>query len=642
MKNLFFLFIAFTLSVSNITFAQTEEVERARKRYPDETAIFLLKDHRYNLYVEKGQLKINSEIHEQMLINKETGIGYQSRSIFTGSFVEAKNIKAYTLLPKNNKYIKKEAEDIELKSNPGKFSFYDDLQSYNITFPFVNAGAITDITYNCIYNEPRFFGSFYFVDYLPILQNQLTLTVQKGIKITYKLMNAEGFAVDFKTEESKNQTIYKWSVKETEKVNYYNDAPNFKYFEPHLIIYVSEYESNGNVQKLLTSPADLYKWYLELQKNLNKTQDQKLKIISDSLVNGITDEFEKVKKIFYWVQDKISYVAFEDGMGGLVPRDAGLVCSRRFGDCKDMASLIQEMLSMAGIKSYLTWIGSREIPYKYTEVPTPISDNHMITTYIDKNGNYYFLDATGKNAPIEMYTSMIQGKEALIGISPDSFRVVTVPIKEADVSLTTDSITMRIESGVAKCDGKITLNGYSKLDYFYIIQNLTPEKADEFFQKFYSKGSNKTKFSNIKTIKDDREKPYTITYQIELPDYISSTENEMYINLNLEKDLPLDEIPANRKIPIDMDYCAARTLVTKMIVPDGYKVQFIPQNKEYKSANFYFSSNYELLGNILVHTRKLKVNTILLNPSDFSECNKMLKQLIACNKEAVSLTKNKP
>ena len=55
-----------------------------------------------------------------------------------------------------------------------------------------------------------------------------------------------------------------------------------------------------------------------------------------------------------------------------------------------MASLIVTMLKVAGVKSYRTWIGTRDLPYKYSQVPTPLVDNHMIATYIAADGQYYF------------------------------------------------------------------------------------------------------------------------------------------------------------------------------------------------------------------------------------------------------------
>ena len=76
-----------------------------------------------------------------------------------------------------------------------------------------------------------------------------------------------------------------------------------------------------------------------------------------------TDE-AKARRIYKWVQQNIKYVAFEDGMEGFIPRDASLVCSRRYGDCKDMASILTKMLQYSGVEACFVWIGTRSLPYE--------------------------------------------------------------------------------------------------------------------------------------------------------------------------------------------------------------------------------------------------------------------------------------
>ena len=92
-----------------------------------------------------------------------------------------------------------------------------------------------------------------------------------------------------------------------------------------------------------------------------------------------------------------------------------------------MANLIVNMLKLAGVKAYHTWIGTRDLPYKYSKVPTPLVDNHMIATYISADKQYYFLDATSDHTPFGLPSSMIQGKEALIGLDPTHYEVKMIP-----------------------------------------------------------------------------------------------------------------------------------------------------------------------------------------------------------------------
>ena len=621
------------------TYAQLPNLDEVKARFPDATAIYLKKSHEYKITLENKLLNGTCKVHEQVFINKEAGIAFQSRSVSTNEFVQASDIKAFTMVPKNKKYEKKEVEKIELKDSPGKYSFYDDEKIYSIMYPSVQVGAILDLDYQLKYTQPRFMGSFYWTDYIPGVENELVVSVQKNIHIKYKLFNSEGSNIVFTKTETKNEVIYKWKMDNVDPIVQFGDAPSFTYYEPHIIFYITDYEVDGKPQQLLGTPKDLYSWYCALQKNINKTEDKRLKSVTDSLVAGITDESEKVKKIFYWVQDNISYVAFEDGLGGFIPRDAGTVCSRKFGDCKDMASIIHEMLRMAGVNSYLTWIGSRDIPYTYEEVPTPSVDNHMITTYLDKNGNWNFLDGTGKNAPADLYTSMIQGKQALISISPDSFKLVTVPIKDTSVSQTIDSIFIHINDNLLVGKGNVKMTGYDKLEYYYKTENLSKKEALDYFRSYFSKGSNKVNFFDVVITKIDRTSGGDITYSFDLSDYVKRNQNEIYINLNMENSLHLEQVDETRKIPVSFKHNTKKRLVTTFTIPDGYQPEFIPPSARYGNEIAGYTSTYELKNNTIIHVNDFYINTLLLNSTDFSKYNKVLTEMVKANKQAVSLIK---
>lgn len=619
--------------------AQIAGIVEARTLYPEASVVYLNKFQEYKIFLEDTKLTGVCTVREQIFINKESGLSFQKESIPSNSFVVASDIKAFTYVPNNKKYEKKEVQKISLNNDMGRNSFYDDQKSYDFVYPSVQPGAILDLSYQLKYAEPRFMGNHYWLDFIPCLQSELVVSVQKNINIAYKLFNCEDKKIVFTKEEKKNEITYRWKFQSDGTGIFYNDAPNFRYYQPHIVFYVTDYMLDGKTVELLRAPKNLYKWYSDLQKNLNQTEDLKLKHITDSLIVNTTSESEKVNKIFYWVQDNISYVAFEDGLGGFIPRDAGLVCTRKFGDCKDMASIINEMLRFANVKSYLTWIGSRDIPYTYSDVPAPSVDNHMITSYQDKNGIWNFLDATGKHAPQDLYTSFIQGKQALIGISADSFLIVTVPIKDTSVSQTIDSITIDIKDDFVHGKGKAKLSGYDQLEYIYATEHLNAEEKNVFFKSYFAKGSNKVNFFDIIQSPLDRTKPLIIDYKFTVSDYARKNQNELYINLNIDLGLGVEQVPATRKVPLNIKHKTKKTVVTILNVPPGYKPEFIPESKRFENEVAGFSSTYIFKNNQIVLKNDIYFNILLLEVADFDKYNKVLSELIKSNKQAVSLIK---
>jgi hypothetical protein len=638
-KQLTYILSFFFQGISFLCLSQNpEEINKIRRDYPDANAILLKKTGSYRIYSENNSIKGIYKVHEETLINKEAGIGFQNRSVPSNNFIEASNIKASILIPNGKRYQKKEVDKIEQKDDPDGSVFFDDQKLYSFTYPSAQVGAILNIDYQLTYKEPRFLGNYFWINYFPDLDDELKISVQKNINIRYKLFNADGFDLEFTKEEKSNEVIYTWRSKNKKPIVQYSDAPNFRYYEPHMIFYITDYEIQGEKKKLLGTPKELLQWYTEIQKNLNKTEDKELKKVTDSLVSGVKDEWEKVKKIFYWVQDNISYVAFEDGLGGFVPRDAGMVCNKKYGDCKDMASIIHEMLRMAGIKSYLTWIGSRDIPYTYQDVPTPSSDNHMITSYLDKNNKWVFLDGTGKKASIDTYTSFIQGKQALIGIAADSFQLATVPVIDTSMNQSIDSITIDIKDRMIIGKGKAQLTGYDGLDYFYRSENMSKDERQDYFKAYFSKGNNKTNFEDVVMHPVNRG-PVNFSYKFNVPDYISQDQDELYLNLNLDKKLILEKVIAGRKVPVSIRHKTKKRLIVTLNIPEGYKVKDVPASVRQQNPVEGFSSTYEIKNNQLIHIFDFYINTLLLQPSDFDQYNSMVAAQTKAGNQAITLIK---
>ena len=232
----------------------------------------------------------------------------------------------------------------------------------------------------------------------------------------------------------------------------------------------------------------------------------------------MTDDYTKTKAIFNWVQDKIKYVAFEDGLGGFIPRSGNKVCSRRFGDCKDMASIITKMMEYASIEGHLTWIGSRDIPYTYTELPTPNVDNHMIAAY-KHNGEYIFLDATDEFVKFGRPSAFTQGKEALIRLSQDEYEIIEVPTMPAESNARNLQVELEISESEIKGNGKLSLTGYVKTNNRRSFQNLDKEEEEQILDYYLELGSNKfgVESYNIKNL-EDRNEPTNIDFTFTLPD----------------------------------------------------------------------------------------------------------------------------
>lgn len=82
-------------------------------------------------------------------------------------------------------------------------------------------------------------------------------------------------------------------------------------------------------------------------------EPEKLRPALAKIIANNTNDVDKIKAIYYWVQDKIRYIAYEDGYSGYIPASAQEVLANKYGDCKGMANLLTELLKLAGYDARL-------------------------------------------------------------------------------------------------------------------------------------------------------------------------------------------------------------------------------------------------------------------------------------------------
>ena len=438
-----------------------------------------------------------------------------------------------------------------------------------------------------------------------------------------------------------DKNLYTWSVKNIKGFQGEEDSESALYYLPHIIVYIKNYEKDGKIYSVLNDVEDLYKWYSSLVAQIDNKGLEEVYKLAENITKSAKTEREKAELIFNWVQDNITYVAFEDGLGGFVPRSAGSVCDKRYGDCKDMANLLYEMLNQVGVEAYRTWIGTRDRHYSYLEVPTPMVDNHMITTAIIDNDTI-FLDATDSYVPFGLPSSFIQTKEALLGIDENSFKVIKVPAVKAEKNISIINSEMTLEGETLKVAETRELQGYEKVEF---VSGYTFKKSDkteeEYLNTTLALGNNKTNYENIQLKNfDNTPTPLVIKYDLAINDYVRTIGDKIFLNLDIDKTLSNSNIDIkSRKYSKKIDHKFQKRFVTKLKVPDGYKVSYLPEVQEYSNPELSFQIEHKQDGDYVIQEKLLTINTLSIQKEDFSNWNDYIKSLIKAYKKSIILEK---
>jgi hypothetical protein len=409
-----------------------------------------------------------------------------------------------------------------------------------------------------------------------------------------------------------------------------------------VIFCIEKYKDKaGNVVPYLSNLDDLYRFSYHFIKTVNTSISPEIKRVTDSLTANAKTQEEKARNIYSWVQHNIKYVAFEDGFGGFVPREAGLICTRRFGDCKDMASILTEMTKAAGITSYFTWIGTRDLPYSFTSIPLPSVSNHMICTIL-LNGQFIFLDGTDPTCAFGTPSEGIQGKEAMISINEKEYKILNVPIIDKKQNTLVDSTWLELTPTGIKGKIKQDMHGYFAMNTYGKLMYWDKKDLRDHIKNEFVRGSNKFQLDTFFVARKPTTEEISWSGNFSLPDYAKKIGNEYYLNLNLFKFFENRRIDfPQRKIPIEQNFKYTKKYVTLLKLPDGYKVTYLPEGKTYHNNVWGFDIKYEQKGNLVTFTQEFDNNNLLLTSEQFESWNKVLDNLFPAYKETLSFSTSK-
>jgi hypothetical protein len=640
MRNkLLLLFAPAFICSALFTRVHAQNFESLQKQFPGEKAVMLNKSLQYNINIKNGQPYVES--HELQQIEYLLGSATTYMGVYGFSHSDFQKLLTYEAYTRTANDKKLKVTEFKTSADKQSFVFYDDVKETTFNFPAIEPGAVGNLEVSWQHTNPHLLSPYYFTNYMPAVNSELKLTVSKDISLKYMLVGLDTNNISVTIDRKHASNIYTFQYKNCPSDKKYADAPDFPWYSPHVIFYIENYkDDNGNIVPYLSNATDLYNLNYSFIKTVNTTINPGLKHIVDSLTAKLTSPESKARSIYSWVQHNIKYVAFEDGMGGFVPRDAGLVCSRRFGDCKDMASILTEMMTAANIPAYFTWIGTRDLPYKFSQVPLPLVSNHMICA-INLNGEFIFLDGTDPTCVFGLPPSGIQDKEAMIAINEKEYKILKVPIIEKTKNTLVDTTWMELTKDGIKGKIKQDLRGYYAMNTYGRLMYWKQKDMHENMKDHFERGSNKFQLDTFSVVKKETNNEISMTGDFRLPDYAKKLGNEYYLNLNLFKFFQNEQIDyPRRKMPVEYNFKSVRKYVTLLKIPDGYKVTYLPQSKSFHNKIWGFDMQYTQKGNYIILTQEFDNENLLLTSDEFEPWNKVLENLLPMYKETLSLSQN--
>jgi transglutaminase-like putative cysteine protease len=234
-----------------------------------------------------------------------------------------------------------------------------------------------------------------------------------------------------------------------------------------------------------------------------------LNSIVDNLIRGKPSHNEKAAAIVQYLDREVRYTGVEFGEAALVPQSPSESLARKYGDCKDKASLLVAMLRTADIPAYIALLNAGSPEDVVSDLPGIGMFDHAIV-YVPGNPDLW-IDATDEYARLGEIPNGDQGRLALI-VRADSNSLVHTPVSSsADNVLIEKREIYLAENGPARIVETSQPHGSSESSYRRSYADKQSKAAKDELTNYV-----KSQYLAEKLDRFDRTEPTDLSKQFEL------------------------------------------------------------------------------------------------------------------------------
>lgn len=376
------------------------KIEEAKRAFPKADAVVL--NHRQVVKVLDNGLREALD-HRQIYIANDRGAKAQEvqGTVYDPdqSYVEVKRAR----VRRADGSIEELGVSKTYSMTAAGYRMYYDQRQLAVSFPGLKAGDVIDLAFlRRDIAQENYFGR-YFGDLRP-LRGEIA---QLGSEIIYEAPRERKLYFNRKVESrtiGKGQSKTKRYRVEGPKVGPLYSQGNMPGWTDALpYLHVSSYARWNEV-------ADWYWGLVREQLVADQAIKDAVRNTLDALGSQATIE-EKVAALYHHVVKKTRYVGLEFGIHGYKPYRTTQIYERRFGDCKDKASLLKVMLREAGIDSNLVLVRTKD-QGRLTQTPASLSAFNHAILYVPALKR--FLDGTAEFSGYGELPSADHGASVLI------------------------------------------------------------------------------------------------------------------------------------------------------------------------------------------------------------------------------------
>jgi hypothetical protein len=374
-------------------------------------------------------------------------------------------------------------------------------------------------------------------------------------------------------------------------------------------------------------------WYDDLSHS-QLAADPAITAMAAELTAGKTDFFEKASALGTFVQQKTRYFSIELGVGGYKPHSAAEVFSKRYGDCKDKATLLVSMLSTVGIHADLLMVDTNRGTVDASapslegnhmivaiEVPAGYESPKLHSLFTAPNGKRYFaFDPTWFETPFGQIEDNLQGSTALLVEGAQSGAIV-LPVMPPGLNKITRAASFDLAASGA-LHGSVTDTRFGDVaeDRRIVFTHDDAKDQQKYLDGTVSRDFAAATLTDVKVENAaDPRLPLTLSYAVAVPEFATSMGPLLLVRPRVLGSFGPEVDSKPRQVAIDLGETFDGSDSFTIRLPPGYTVDDLPVPVKLDTGFASYESSTEVRDGALVFHRHYIVRQLTLPASRYGE-----------------------
>ncbi|HLJ87934.1 MAG TPA: DUF3857 domain-containing protein [Candidatus Angelobacter sp.] len=413
-----------------------------------------------------------------------------------------------------------------------------------------------------------------------------------------------------------------WELSDIPRIeNEYNRPPD-RALEGHVIVtFFSEKIKNQTYKNW----SDFGTWWSQLASGTRDASPPLQQKVQE-LAPANLPVFERIQALARFAQRDIRYAAIEMGIGGYRPHPAAETFTHRYGDCKDKATILGSMLAQIGVKSYFMPIHDKRgmvtqksppnLGFNHAIIAIEIPDSSPAKSLPaiyehPKLGHLLIFDPTNDQVPIGQIPSYEQDSYALL-VTDSGGELIHLPVSKPELNRLTRTAKLNLlPDGTLKGEVEEIHSGSDAADFRARFSRETEADRKKALEHFLSHTVGNFHLDSIDAENlDNIDRDLVVRYKFTAEHYAKTTGPLLLVRPRVMGE-KMGALDANkpRHYAYDFDVPTLQTDTFEINLPDGYKVDELPDPAKASYPFGEYHSKIENSGNVLKYTREYKITT---------------------------------